>query len=101
MGVTGHRDLVAADVPWIKELVREVLQTLKTKYPHTPLVLLSPLVERADELVEEVALELDIRGRLFALLCSPLDVSKHSAFTPTGSVGGSSARPTIRGFPSA
>ncbi|MBC8113847.1 MAG: hypothetical protein H7062_05685, partial [Candidatus Saccharimonas sp.] len=66
VGVTGHRDLVASDVPRIKELVREVWQTLKTKYPHTPLVLLSPLVEGADQLVAEVALESDIGARLVA-----------------------------------
>ena len=71
VGVTGHRDLVAEDVPRIRELVREVLRTLKKEYPHTPLVLLSPLVEGADQLVAEVALEADIGARLVAVLCAP------------------------------
>lgn len=75
VGVTGHRDLVAEDVLRIKELLREVLLTLKKKYPHTPLVLLSPLVEGADQLVAEVALEADIGARLVAVLCWPLDFS--------------------------
>ncbi len=71
VGVTGHRDLVAEDVPQIRELVREVLRTLKKEYPHTPLVLLSPLAEGADQLVAEVALEAEISARLVAVLCAP------------------------------
>ena len=82
VGVTGHRDLVAADVPRIKELVCEVLVSLKKKYPHTPLVLLSPLVEGADQLVAEVALKSDIGARLVAVLCWPSDAS---AMTTTAS----------------
>ena len=74
VGVTGHRDLLAEDVPRIKELVREVLQSLKSKYPHTPLVLLSPLVEGADRLVAEVALDSDVGARLIAVLRWPSDL---------------------------
>ena len=75
VGVTGHRDLMAEDVPRIRELVRSVLQTLKKKYPHTPLVLLSPLAEGADQLVAEVALEADIGARLVAVLRWPGEFS--------------------------
>ena len=89
VGVTGHRDLVAEDVPRIKDLVREVLQTLKTKSPHTPLVLLSPLVEGADQLVAEVALESDIGARLVAVLCWP---SEGSPVAAPLARGGSDAR---------
>ena len=78
VGVTGHRDLVVEDVPRIRELVREVFLSLKAKYPHTPLVLLSPLVEGADQLVAEVARQSDIGARLIAVLCSPSDESPAS-----------------------
>ena len=70
VGVTGHRDLLPEDLQKLKELVREVFQTLKAKHPHTPLVLLSPLVEGADQLVAEVALEQDVGAQLLAVLCS-------------------------------
>ena len=73
VGVTGHRDLVAEDIPRLKELVREVFRSLKTKYPHTPLVLLSPLVAGADQLVAEVALEEGVRAQLVAVLCWPVE----------------------------
>lgn len=71
VGVTGHRDLLADDIPKLKELVRDVFQTLRTKYPHTPLVLLSPLVEGSDQLVAEVALDNGVQ--LMAVLSWPAD----------------------------
>jgi hypothetical protein len=71
VGVTGHRDLVEEDIPRIKDLVREALRSLKKQYPHTPLVLLSPLAEGADQLVAEVALQPDIAAQLVAVLCWP------------------------------
>lgn len=45
VGATGHRDLVEEEFPRVKNLVREALRSLKTLYPHTPLVLLSPPAE--------------------------------------------------------
>lgn len=45
MGLYSIRDLVADDIQRIKDLVREALWTLKSQYPHTSLVLLSPLAE--------------------------------------------------------
>ena len=73
IGVTGHRDLVPEDLPRLKELVREVFQGLRVKHKDTPLVLLSPLVEGADQLVAEVALEQGVNAQLVAVLCWPVE----------------------------
>jgi len=61
LGVTGHRDLVPEDVPALENLVRRELEQLKSVYPHTPFVLLSPLAEGADQLVARVALGLGMQ----------------------------------------
>lgn len=57
IGVTGHRDLVAADSARIRELLDTFFTRLRRQYPHTPLRLLSPLAEGADRLVAQVALQ--------------------------------------------
>ena len=60
VGVTGHRDLRAKDLPDLRGIVKKILQDLQQDYPSTPLLLLSALAEGADRLVAEVALELKI-----------------------------------------
>jgi len=60
IGVTGHRDLVPAEIPVIRERVRAFLGGLRSQYPDRDLLLLSPLAEGADRLVCEVALELGL-----------------------------------------
>ena len=57
IGVTGHRDLRPADVPAIEAKVRAVFHDLRTRYPATPFVVLSPLAEGADRLVARIGLE--------------------------------------------
>lgn len=57
IGVTGHRDLAAQDIPRIRESLNDLFACLRRQYPHTPLRLLSPLAEGADRLVAKVALE--------------------------------------------
>jgi len=57
VGVTGHRDLVAADVTRIEPALHSLFTCLRHQYPHTPLRLLSPLAEGADRLVAKVAME--------------------------------------------
>ena len=57
VGVTGHRDLRSEDVPTLENLVRTIFAEVSQKYPHTPLLLLSPLAEGADRLVARVARE--------------------------------------------
>jgi hypothetical protein len=57
IGVTGHRDLRDSDREALERRVRSIFSDLKMAYPHTPLVLLSPLAEGADRLVAHVALD--------------------------------------------
>lgn len=56
LGVTGHRDLRVEDERILEQRVLDLIRMIKRTYPHTPLVLLSPLAEGADRLVAEVAL---------------------------------------------
>ena len=57
VGVTGHRDLRADELPAIREAVRKELRAIRGLCPHSPLVLLSALAEGADQLCAEIALE--------------------------------------------
>jgi len=82
IGVTGHRDLRADDIAALESQVRKALEGLKTTYPSTPLLLLSPLAEGADRLVARVALTLGIR------LIAPLPLRRtlyEEDFGPEGS----------------
>ena len=60
IGVTGHRDLVADEVPLLKQAVRNFLLRLRREFPDLDLQLITPLAEGSDQLVTEVALELGI-----------------------------------------
>ncbi len=51
IGVTGHRDLVAEEIPRIREMVRGFLRTMQARFPDLPLVVMSALAEGADRLV--------------------------------------------------
>ena len=57
VGVTGHRDLAADEVRNAVQRVRDLFDSLRKSYPHTPIVLLSSLAEGADRLVARTALE--------------------------------------------
>jgi hypothetical protein len=59
-GVSGHRDLVASDVPELRRQLSRVFSSFRAAYPHTPFRLLTPLAEGADRLVAEVALAFEI-----------------------------------------
>ena len=56
IGVTGHRDLRDSDREALTVSLRNIFSAFRDDYPHTPLVLLSPLAEGADRLVAHVAL---------------------------------------------
>ena len=71
IGVTGHRDLRPAAQAELASCVRTILLDLRTAYPNTPLLLLSPLAEGADRLVAEVALEPSIGARLMVPMPMP------------------------------
>lgn len=73
VGVTGHRDLVAAEVPEIEARVSQFLLTLHQRFPDLPLQLLTPLAEGGDQLVARVALSLDVE--LVAVL--PFDQAEY------------------------
>jgi len=60
IGVTGHRDLVAEEIPALKDKVREFFLQLKNDFPDLELQLITPLAEGSDRLVADVAQELDV-----------------------------------------
>ncbi len=61
IGVTGHRTIRQQDIAPLEEVVRGVIEGARQRYPHCPLVILSPLAEGADRLVARVALDLGAR----------------------------------------
>jgi hypothetical protein len=60
VGVTGHRDVADTHVDAARDLVVQRLRQLAHDYPHTPIVVLSPLAEGADRIVAEAALSLEL-----------------------------------------
>ncbi len=53
IGVTGHRNLVAAEVPALREQVRAFFEALAREYPGLELQVITPLAEGADRLVAQ------------------------------------------------
>ena len=60
IGVTGHRDLVAEEVPALKDIVRGFFLRLRNDFPDLDLQLITPLAEGSDRLVADMAQELGI-----------------------------------------
>jgi hypothetical protein len=60
LGVVGHRDLVADEIPVIRSAVLTVLKRLRDDHPDVPLRLLCSMAAGADLLVADVAAELGI-----------------------------------------
>ncbi len=60
IGVTGHRDLLADEVPVLKKLVRDFFLQLKRAFPDLDLQLITPLAEGSDRLVANIASEMGI-----------------------------------------
>src|SRR5512139_444809 len=60
VAVTGHRDLVPAEIPFIRSRVRDCLFSLRYEYPSRIIVVMSALAEGADRLVAEEALKLGL-----------------------------------------
>mgnify|MGYP001822302934 FL=1 len=60
VAVTGHRDLVAEEIPRLRERVRGFLELLIGEYPNLQIEVLSGLAEGADQLVAEEALALSL-----------------------------------------
>jgi hypothetical protein len=57
VGVTGHRHLATEHVAPLASAVAAIFAGLRREYPASPITLLSPLAEGADQLVARVALE--------------------------------------------
>src|ERR1700733_6628917 len=60
IGVVGHRDLTAAEMPQIRAAVTDVLRRIRDDNPDVPLRLLCSMAAGADLLVAEAAAELGI-----------------------------------------
>ncbi len=60
ISVTGHRDLVAREIPEIRKRVRTLLEELRAEYPDRGVSVMSALAEGADQLVAEEAVQLGI-----------------------------------------
>ena len=60
VAVTGHRDLLPAEIPAIRQRVRAFLEDLRSQSPDRDILLMSPLAEGADRLAAEEALALDL-----------------------------------------
>lgn len=57
IGITGHRNIRLEDKPILTSRINAFFDELQAMYPHTPLLLLSPLAEGADRLAAEIAFE--------------------------------------------
>ena len=71
VAVTGHRNLVPAEIPTIRKHVRDFLNELCEKYPDRGVSVMSSLAEGADQIVAEEAVTLRIP--LIAALPMPRD----------------------------
>lgn len=56
LGVTGHRDLIETDKPFIERQILEKFRGYCSQYPNTPLIVVSGLAEGADRLGAKAAL---------------------------------------------
>jgi len=71
LAVTGHRDILPADIDILKETINSFFRKIQARYPDHQLVLLSALAEGADRLAARVALE--CRIDYTAVLPMPVD----------------------------
>ncbi len=60
VAVTGHRDLVAEEIPVIRERVSDFLTDLRSEYPDRGVSVMSALAEGADQIAAEEAVRLGI-----------------------------------------
>jgi hypothetical protein len=60
-GVSGHRDLVLADLPILRAQVEIIFERFRSAYPDASFELLTPLADGADRVTAEAALACDIK----------------------------------------
>ncbi len=61
VSIIGHRDPRPEDLGTIEGLVRSILVDLQSRFPHSPLLVLSALADGADRIGAKIALELGAR----------------------------------------
>ncbi len=60
IGVTGHRDIAACDIPALRVFIDEQFKAIKSACEGTPVAIMTCLAEGADQLCAEIALANDI-----------------------------------------
>ena len=70
VGITSHRNIAAGEVAGLRARVRDLVAQLQREFPHSPLVVLSPLAAGGDQLVAEEGLQLG------ATLIAPLPFAR-------------------------
>lgn len=55
IGVTGHRDIVPAEIPLLTQKLERFIDDLEHRYPNLPLLFITGMAEGADSLVADVA----------------------------------------------
>lgn len=75
IGVTGHRDIHKSCIKSLQKNIRNIFDQLIEKYPHTPIIFLSPLADGADRIVAEVAFEFKENITVSAPL--PMDIESY------------------------
>ena len=79
VGVTGHRDIAAADEAPLRSAFGDVLRGLARECPHVPLLVLSGLAAGADALAAQEAIAQDIP----VIACLPMPVEEYEQdFSP-------------------
>src|SRR5262245_27715474 len=79
VGFGGHRDLSPDDIRQLDARVAEILTSLRERFPHTPLLVVTSLAEGADRLGARVALRLG----LAVLAVLPLPREEYERDFPT------------------
>jgi hypothetical protein len=78
IGVTGHRNLDPDDYPLYRARITELIDYLRSRYPATPLRMVSALAEGADRLAAEVGLALGCE----LLVCLPMEAAEYERDFP-------------------
>jgi hypothetical protein len=80
-GVTGHKDVVQEDYHYVTREVVRVLRSYRAHYPNSPIILLSPLAEGADQIVARAALS--VEGiTLAAIIPMPIEAYHEDFVSP-------------------
>jgi hypothetical protein len=60
IGITGHRNLRIEELPSLRKKVESFFAGLKLRFPHLRLRLLTSLASGSDQLVAQIAIDLNI-----------------------------------------